>query len=133
MQISDAEWDVMRVIWNEEPRTAAEVIAALEETHDWNHRTIRTLLARLVEKQALSYDVDGTRYLYRSAVKEDDCIQRRGQSFVSKVFGGDVSALVAHFVQDNQLTDEEIAELSRLLEEKSKTTGQKTTKRSKRK
>jgi len=134
VQISDAEWDVMRVIWNEEPRTAAEVITALEETHEWNHRTIRTLLARLVEKQALTYDVDGTRYLYRSAVKENDCIQQRGQSFVSKVFGGDVSALVAHFVQDNQLTSEEIAELSRLLEKKSRQpSGKRTTKRGKRK
>lgn len=133
MQISDAEWDVMRVIWEEEPRTAAGVIAALKETHDWNHRTIRTLLARLVEKQALSYEVDGARYLYRSAVKEKDCIQQRGQSFAAKVFGGDVSALVAHFVHDNQLTSEEIVELSRLLEEKSKTAGQNTKKRGKRK
>lgn len=110
----------MRVIWDEEPRTAGEVIAALEETHDWNHRTIRTLLARLVEKQALTYDVDGARYLYRSAVKENDCIQQRGKSFVSKVFGGDVSALVAHFVQDGQLSNEEIADLKKLLNSKSK-------------
>ena len=133
MQISDAEWDVMRVSWNREPRTAAEVIAVLGETHDWNHRTIRTLLARLVEKQALAYEVDGARYLYRSVVKEKDCIKERGQSFVSKVFGGNVSALVAHFVEDSQLTDEEIAELSKLLEEKSKAANSKKTKRRSRK
>lgn len=133
MQITDAEWDVMRVVWDKQPRTAAEVITALEKTHDWNHRTIRTLLARLVEKQTLSYEVDGARYLYRAAVKEKDCIQQRGQSFVAKVFGGDVSALVAHFVQDNQLTSDEITELSQLLEKKSKTSDRKTTKRGKRK
>lgn len=133
MQITDAEWDVMRIVWDKEPRTAAEVIAALQETHDWNHRTIRTLLARLVEKKALNYEVDGARYLYRSAAKEHDCIRQRGQSFVAKVFGGDVSALVAHFVQDNQLSGEEIAELSQLLDAKSQTSEQKTIKKSKRK
>jgi len=53
MQISDAEWDVMVVLWQSEPQTAADVIEALAKTHDWNHRTIRTLLARLVEKTAL--------------------------------------------------------------------------------
>jgi len=133
MQISDAEWDVMRVIWDKEPRTAAEVIAALEETHDWNHRTIRTLLARLVEKQALSFSVDGSRYLYRSAVSESECIEQRGQSFVAKVFGGDVSALVAHFVQEHQLTSEDIAKLTQLLESQSKSSNHTNLKQGKRK
>ena len=119
MQISDAEWDVMRVVWDQEPSTAAEVIAALQQTHDWNHRTIRTLLARLVDKQALTFSVDGARYLYRAAVGETDCIKQRGQSFVAKVFGGDASALVAHFVQEHPLSSAELAELSQLLDSQS--------------
>lgn len=128
MQISDAEWDVMRVIWGEEPRTAAEVIAALSETHEWNHRTIRTLLARLVEKQALTYEVDGAKYLYRSAVSEADCVRQRSESFVEKVFGGKVSALVAHFVEDDQLSRQEIEELKKILDAKSKSSNRRTKK-----
>lgn len=117
MQISDAEWDVMQVIWAEQPRTAAEVISELSQTHDWNHRTVRTLLARLVEKQALDYEVDGARYIYRAAVTQDECIRQRSESFVSRVFGGNVSALVAHFVEDGSLSDSEVDELMDLLED----------------
>ena len=68
LQISDAEWVVMEPIWAAGACTAADVIKALRATHDWNHSTIRTLLARLVEKGALAYDVDGSRYIYRAAV-----------------------------------------------------------------
>jgi BlaI family penicillinase repressor len=130
MHISDGEWEVMRVIWEDEPKTAAEVIAALVDPTGWNHRTIRTMLGRLVEKGALDYDVDGARYLYRSAVSQDDCVRQRSESFLVKVFGGDASALVAHFVDDHDLSSEEIEELSRMLAAKKR---QRPTKQSQRK
>lgn len=125
MQISDAEWDVMRVIWEQEPRTSGEVIAALSNSHAWNHRTIRTLLARLVEKGALDYEVQGTKYSYFAVVPEADCVRERSESFLSTVFGGDVSALVSHFVSDRGLSKKEIDELAKLL----KNAGTKTGKR----
>ena len=115
MQISDAEWEVMQVIWTREPRTAAEVIESLSESRDWNHRTIRTLLARLVEKGVLTFESDGLRYIYRAAVTRASCIRQRSQSFLSKVFGGDVNALLAHFVEDGTVSKKEMEELSRLL------------------
>ncbi len=57
LQISDSEWAVMEPIWQQGVCTAAEVIDRFGATHDWNHSTIRTLLARLVEKGALDYQV----------------------------------------------------------------------------
>ena len=121
VQISDAEWCVMQVVWDEEPVTAAEVIASLGETRDWNHRTIRTLLARLVEKGALTYDVDGVRYIYRSAVSRGECVRHESRSFASKVFGGDVQALLTHFVEDTPLSREELQQLRQLLDAKQPT------------
>src|SRR5260221_12740906 len=103
VQISDAEWDVMEPIWQAGTCTAADVIGSLRSTHDWNHSTIRTLLARLVEKGALAYDVDGARYIYRAAVTRERCVRQEGRSFLDKVFGGDVGALLAHFVADAAL------------------------------
>src|SRR5687768_8098045 len=89
LQISDSEWDVMERIWASGPCTAADVIKALRATHDWNQSTIRTLLARLVEKGALAYDVDGPRYIYRAAVSRQRCVRQEGRSFLEKAFGGD--------------------------------------------
>src|SRR5262245_26723163 len=118
LQISDAEWDVMEPIWAVGACPAADVIKQLRATHDWNQSTIRTLLARLVEKGALAYDVDGSRYIYRAAVSRQRCVRQEGQSFLEKAFGGDVAALVAHFVSDASLDREQIEQLRRLLAEK---------------
>src|SRR5215468_7685414 len=118
IQISDAEWAVMEPIWLVGACTAADVIKQLRDTHDWNHSTIRTLLARLVEKGALAYDVDGSRYIYRARVTRQQCVRQEGRSFIEKAFGGDVAALVAHFVEETPLDRGQIEQLRRLLARK---------------
>lgn len=118
VQISDSEWDVMEPIWQIGECTAAEVIRRLRPTHDWNHSTIRTLLARLVEKGALAYEVDGSRYIYRPAVSRERCVRQEGRSFLDRVFAGDVGALLAHFVAEAPLDDDQIAQLRQLLAQK---------------
>jgi BlaI family transcriptional regulator, penicillinase repressor len=118
LRISDAEWDVMEPIWAAGACTAADVIKQLRATRDWNHSTIRTLLARLVEKGALAYDVDGSRYIYRAAVSRKQCVRQEGRSFLEKAFGGDVAALLAHFVDEASLDQEQVEQLRRLLARK---------------
>ncbi len=118
LQISDSEWDVMEPIWAVGACTAADVIRQLRPTHDWNHSTIRTLLARLVEKGALAYDVDGSRYIYRAAVSRQRCVRQKGRSFLEKAFGGDVAALLAHFVEESSLERDQVEQLRQLLAQK---------------
>ncbi len=118
LQISDSEWDVMEAIWSASACTAADVIKQLRATHDWNPSTIRTLLARLVEKGALAYDVDGSRYIYRPAVSRQRCVRQEGRSFLEKVFGGDVAALLAHFVAEASLDPDQIEQLRQMLAQK---------------
>ncbi|CAN5549237.1 BlaI/MecI/CopY family transcriptional regulator [soil metagenome] len=117
-QISDAEWQVMRIIWNRKTATAAEVIAGLSETSGWTHRTIRTLLARLVEKGALATESDGHRYLYRPLLSRGKCIRRECQTFVNKVFGGDAAELLAHFARSAAMSPAQVEELKRMLDDK---------------
>jgi BlaI family penicillinase repressor len=117
-QISDSEWDVMEPIWEAGACTAAEVIRRLRGTHEWNHSTIRTLLARLVEKEALEYEVDGARYIYRAAVTRGQCVRQKGRSFLEKTFGGDVGALLTHFVSEEALEPEQVEQLRQLLARK---------------
>ena len=123
LEISDAEWHVMHVLWDAAPRTAAEVIAALEGQVDWSPRTVKTLLHRLVRKGALTFREEGKRYLYRPAVKRETCIRRAGESFLSRVFSGDAVPLVEHFVKQSQLSPEQIAHLKKLLDEEGRRNG----------
>jgi BlaI family transcriptional regulator, penicillinase repressor len=118
--ISEAEWQVMDVLWRRSPLTAAEVVEALADETKWNPRTIKTLLARLVKKRALAYQAQGNRYLYRPKVGREQCVQRESQSFLQRVFGGQAAPMLNYFVQTTKLSAAEIAELERILSRKEK-------------
>lgn len=118
IRITDAEWDVMDVLWRQRAATAAQVIDELAPVRNWNHRTIRTMLSRLVDKGALKHDVDGNRYVYRPAISREQCLREESRSFLNKVFRGDVAALLVHFAQDAQIGPDEIERLKQILEEK---------------
>lgn len=115
--ISEAEWQVMNVIWDRQPLTALEVVQSLQRDHDWAPSTIKTMLHRLIRKQVLQADEQGNRYLYRACVRRADCVRRESRSFLQRVFAGEPVSLLAHFMKDSQLTAEEIADLRRILDE----------------
>ena len=116
--ISDAEWQVMQVVWERKTATAAEVIAALAAKRRWQHRTVRTLLARLVDKGALAAEAEGNRYVYRPLVSRSKCVRQESQSFLQRVFSGDAAELLVHFVRGADISPEQVEELKRLLDEK---------------
>ncbi|HBP64698.1 MAG TPA: CopY/TcrY family copper transport repressor [Desulfosporosinus sp.] len=117
-QISDAEWVVMKVLWNESPLGSSDVINELKDTTDWKPKTIKTLLSRLVIKNALSYEVGSRGYLYYPLVPENECAKEEAKSFLSRVYNGSLNLLVKNFIENKELSSEEIVELKKLLEDK---------------
>jgi BlaI family transcriptional regulator, penicillinase repressor len=119
--ISDAEWQVMRVVWERpSPITASDVVDELSRTTDWSAATVKTMLNRLVKKGALTYEAQGKRYLYRPKVKQAECVRSESRSFLQRVFGGAAAPMLNHFVRDAHLTPDEVAELKRILSQKEK-------------
>ena len=114
-EISDAEWQVMHVVWNRQPVSAQQVIADLREPTGWSAATIRTMLHRLVKKQVLAFREEGNRYLYHAQARRADCVRRAARSFMDRVFDGEAAGLLAHYVRATHLTAEEITELEQLL------------------
>ena len=119
-QISDAEWEVMKVVWDRGPLTAGDVVEHVAAEHDWKPRTIKTLLNRLVQKKAVEVEVDGRRYLYRARVTREACVRRESRSFLSRVFNGAVTPAVVHFLENARLTPQEIRQLRDTLEREAK-------------
>src|SRR5258708_4963910 len=117
MNISDAEWHVMQAIWKRRSAAAAEVVAEVCPDTGWSHRTVRTLLARLVEKGALSTIAEGQRYIYRAAVTRSGCVREESRSFLKRVFCGDAGELLVHFARDANITREQLDELKRQLDD----------------
>jgi BlaI family penicillinase repressor len=121
INISDAEWEVMRVLWAAPGAvTASQVVDALAGRREWNPRTVKTLLNRLTKKGALAFEARGKVYWYRPAVAQEECVKSEGRSFLARVFGGDGGAMLVHFVKNTRLTPEEVAELKRILGGKEK-------------
>lgn len=115
--ISDAEWLVMQVFWEKSPRSANEIVEALAG-QEWSPATVRTLIGRLVKKGALEFEKAGREYLYSARVGEAECQRVKRRSFIRRVYGGAVQPMVAHLIEDEDLTPEELDELRRLLDEK---------------
>jgi BlaI family penicillinase repressor len=116
VSISDAEWEVMRVLWGRgEALTANEIVGLLGGRRSWSPRTVKTLLNRLITKGALSFEARGKVYWYRAKATREECVRRESRSFLAKVFGGDEGAMLVHFVKHTKLSAEEIAELKRIL------------------
>lgn len=116
--ISEAEWRVMEVLWEESPQTSREVIERLATVADWSPKTVKTLLGRLVRKGVLGYEEVGNRYLYVPRVSRRDAVRAEGRSFVERIFSGDAAAALLHFARHAELSREEIVELERLLDER---------------
>jgi BlaI family penicillinase repressor len=116
-RISDAEWEVMKVIWQKPPCSAATVISALVPLKHWSVGTIKTLLNRLHSKGALRFDKVGKSYLYYPAVAEDRIRAAETDSFIDRVFDGALSPMIAHFVHSGKLSDKDLDELEKILRE----------------
>jgi BlaI family transcriptional regulator, penicillinase repressor len=116
-RISESEWEVMRALWEKGPSTASEVIAALPKK-GWHPKTVKTLLGRLVKKKAAGFVEEGRTYIYRALVSEKECAAAESASFLERVFGGSLQPMLAHFVERQKLSAEEIRELKRILDRK---------------
>lgn len=116
-RISDAEHAVMEVLWRRSPLTAADVADALADARDWSLQTVKTLLSRLSNKGAVSYDQDGRRYLYSPILEREDYVGDESRRLVDRLFGGRAAPLIAHLAEQQKFTAEDLAEIERLIGE----------------
>ena len=114
-KLSDAELELMAILWARSPLAASEVFAAAPSERDWSATTVKTMLARLVEKGALKAAADGRRFLYTPLVERDSVAADQAGRLVDRLFGGRLSPLVAELAARRDLSDEDVAELEALV------------------
>ncbi|WP_417703681.1 BlaI/MecI/CopY family transcriptional regulator [Rheinheimera aquimaris] len=117
IEISNAELKVMQILWQRQPLSANDVVAALADDKDWHEKTVKTLLNRLVSKGALGFDKDGRAYLYYPLIAEQDYQLQQSRSFVERLFAGRVAPLVAGFASQNKLNADDVEQLKQLIAE----------------
>ena len=115
-KISEAEWQVMKVLWNKSPLTANDIVQILSKETSWKRETIRTLINRLVRKKALCFKKQSRQYLYFPLHNEQECVMEETRSFLEKVHGGSIEPMLAAFVENEKLSPEKIAKLKQILD-----------------
>jgi BlaI family penicillinase repressor len=114
-RISDAEWEVMKVIWALSPCSAHQVSAALAQNKRWTDGTIKTLLNRLHKKGVIRFEKIGKSYIYYPAVAKGKLRAAETESFIDRVFDGALSPMMAHFARSRKLSDDDLDGLERIL------------------
>ncbi len=119
--ISEAELEVMKVLWSSEQLTSAQIIEILSGRTDWKPKTIQTLITRLTAKGAISAQkTDSKAYLYRAAVSQEQYTENANRSFLNRVYNGSLHLMLTNFIKGQKLTNQEIKQLRSLLDEEEK-------------
>ncbi len=110
----------MEALWDSSPLTSLDVTERVQKLSRKRIavQTVKTLLARLVKKGAITHRQQGNRYLYTPKVVREQYLAAESESFLQRIFRGAAAPMLAHLVDRNDLTAEEIAELRKLLDEK---------------
>ncbi|HEX4145704.1 MAG TPA: BlaI/MecI/CopY family transcriptional regulator [Pirellulales bacterium] len=118
--LSPAEWDVMKIFWDHGPLAARDVFSKLPNDRAWAYKTVKTLLSRLVAKQALAFDQIGNSYLYRAVVDREAMTRSEVRSVLERLMSEACSPVLAQFIEEADLSASDIKSLKRLLDQKRK-------------
>lgn len=115
-KISEAETIVMETLWSKSPQSAEDICLLLAQTQYWQESTIKTLLNRLLKKEAVAVQLEGRRYLYSPTFDREQWQTQESDGFIDRVFGGQVAPLFAHLSQHKRLSSGDLKALKKLIE-----------------
>lgn len=118
--ISDAELEIMKLLWNKHPITSDTIIVKLSEKMDWSAGTIRTFINRLLKKEAIGYNRNGRTYFYYPIITREDYMRAENKNFLTRMYDGAVDKLFYRFLEEEDLTEGDIVKLEAMLLEKKK-------------
>lgn len=117
-KVSEAEWEVMKLIWKISPLTSEKIIDSLSDKMNWSTQTIKTFITRLIKKGAIGFEKSGRIYNYYPLISENECIKSENETFLKKVYDGALGILFTKFLEEENLSNDEIEELENLLKDK---------------
>ncbi|MCI9176572.1 MAG: BlaI/MecI/CopY family transcriptional regulator [Lachnospiraceae bacterium] len=118
-QISEAEFEVMKIVWKDSPISTNDITDRLVRTTSWSPKTIQTLIKRLVTKGALTYEKHSRMFVYTPLVSEEEYIGQESNSFLKRFYNGNISAMLSAYLEHDRLSETEISTLRSLLDKNS--------------
>ena len=125
IKLSEAEWKVMKLLWEESPKTMMQITNLLKETTGWTKHTVMTFLKRKEEKKAIHYEEGGRAKLYYPDIKKEEVVLQETEEFLHKVFDGRMGLMLNTMVEKKVLSKSEIDELYDILKKAEEETKEK--------
>ena len=119
-QISEAEFEVMKIVWKYAPINTNEITERLLKTTAWSPKTIQTLIKRLVTKGALTYEKQGRGFVYNPLVGRNEYVNQESSAFLKRFYNGNISTMLSSYLENHHLSEEEIAGLRAMLSDNTK-------------
>lgn len=114
-QISEAEFEVMKIVWKHAPINTNEITEKLTKMTSWSPKTIQTLIKRLVTKGALTYEKKSRVFVYTPLVEENEYIGQESNHFLKRFYDGNITTMLSAYIENDKLSEEEIDGLRALL------------------
>ena len=114
-QISESEFEVMKIIWKYAPISTNEITEKLLQTTSWSPKTIQTLIKRLVNKGAVTYEKQSRMFVYTPAIKENEYIGQESNSFLNRYYDGNITTMLSAYIENDKLSESELDTLRTLL------------------
>lgn len=115
IRLSEAEWKVMNVLWEEAPQTIMQMTRHFQETTGWTKHTVMTFLKRMEDKGAVYYETGGRAKLFYPKIGRQEAALQETEEFLEKVFGGRMGLMLNTMVEQKALSGSEISELYEIL------------------
>ena len=122
-QISESEFEVMKIIWKYAPISTNEITEKLLQTTSWSPKTIQTLIKRLVNKGAVTYEKQSRMFVYTPAIKENEYIGQESNTFLNRYYDGNITTMLSAYIENDKLSESELDTLRTLLSQTHKKGG----------
>ncbi len=120
VNLSDAEWKIMNLLWERAPRTIMELTNALKPETGWTKHTVISFLKRMEEKKAVHYEDGEKAKLYYPDLEREEAALQETEDFLDRVFQGKMGMMLNTMVQQRALSREELKELHKILDQAEK-------------
>lgn len=116
MKLTEAEWDVLNILWSGDSFSLKEITTALQEINGWNKNTVYTYLTRMEKKGLVIIDRSNTKP-YAAAVSKEFCAKKERNELLDKVYGGATGDLIAAFLRESTISTGERERLKKMLDD----------------
>lgn len=117
ISLSNSEWHIMENLWEESPKTATQLIKAMEAKTGWAKSTTKTILKRMEQKGCIGYREGGKARAYYPLLKREEVVESETNSFLNRIYNGSLGLLVNTLVKKQDIPEKEMDELYRIIQE----------------